>query len=623
MLQSLRDNLKGTIAVIVIAIFAVPMVLFGVEKLFVGSLGGNDVATVDGTSISRTELSRAIYLQKQRILSETNVDPSSEFLKDENLRGPVLESLTRQLALVNAAKEGGMAVSEAALWQEIMQQPQFQTDGVFDRQRFRQFVNNLGYTTATYLEALADGVVVNQQQDGIVSSSFITEQDLQQFVALAQQSRSYFQITVPASEVKDAIDVSDQEIGQYYEQNQNRFRVPEQVALNYIEVDLDTLAKRQEVDEADVRDQYEQEMASFDAAPQYEISHILIEGEEGAKEKVQAVQEALASGQDFAEVAQQYSEDLGTRESGGYLGQLMPDVYPEPLVEAVRGLEEGEISDPIETEAGTHIVRVDRKTVPTTPTFAERKAEIEDRLRRSLAEQQLGGLRDRLDELTYSASDLQQAAEALNLEVKSTQLSPRNGGQGILRYPAVQEAAFSAEVLEEGHNSPVIELPDNRLVVVRATAHEPARVRPLDEVRDQVAKAVLAEKAEQALADKAQEIAAKVKQEADAAQVAESEGYAYKEADKISRSNTDANPAVVDRLFSMPRPAGEAPVVDTVALPNGDYVVLGLTEVVPGSLESLEKPQREAMRAQLAQRMGVFEAASYVNQIVSSADIEM
>lgn len=149
MLQSLRDNLKGTIAVIVIAIFAVPMVLFGVEKLFVGSMGGNDVATVDGTSITRAELSRAIYLQKQRILSQSDVDPNSDFLKDENLRGPVLESLTRHTALVNAAKEGGMGVSDVAMWQEIAQQPQFQEDGAFSKPRFRQLVTNMGYTTTT------------------------------------------------------------------------------------------------------------------------------------------------------------------------------------------------------------------------------------------------------------------------------------------------------------------------------------------------------------------------------------------------------------------------------------------------------------------------------------------
>ena len=622
MLQSLRDNLKGTVAVIVITIFAVPMVLFGVEQLFVGSLGGDDVAMVDDTPITRSELTRAIYLQKQRILSQSEVDPNSDFLKDENLRGPVLESLTRHTALVNAAQEGGMGVSETALWQEIADQPQFQVDGKFNNQRFRQIVSNMGYTPATYLEALSDGVMVNQQTNGIESSSFLTTHEMEQFVALAQQTRSFFSIAIPSEDIRNSIEVSDEEIGKFYEDNQNQFQLPERVALNYVEIDLDNLAERQEVKEADIRAQYEQEMAAFVNQPQYEISHILIEEGEGAAEAVTQVQAALAEGQDFAEVAREFSDDLGTKDNGGFLGRVVEDAYPEAFEAAVYGLEEGEVSGPVKTDAGTHLIKADKKIIPAQPTFADRKDAIERQLRRSLAEQALVTLREQLDELTYSASDLQQAAKELNLEIKTTELFSRNGGTGFASHSSVQEAAFSTEVLEEGHNSRVLELPASRLAVVRVVQHEPERVQPLAEIKEDVKAEVLAVKTREALADIAQEIKTEIAQGAVAGDVAESRGYAYAQHPDVSRSTTDVDRAVVQRLFSLPRPAGDQPVTDSVRASEGDLVVIGLTGVTPGSKESLEEAQLSAMRAQLSRQMGSFEAASYENQLVSTADIQ-
>ena len=621
MLQSLRDNMKGTVAVIVIAIFAVPMVLIGIEKLFMGS-GSSDVATVDGTAITRTELSRAVYLQKQRILSETQVDPGSDLLKDENLRGPVLESLTRQAALLNAAKEGGLAVAETALWQQIMQQPQFQTDGAFNQDRFRQLLSNMGYTTATYLQALSEGVILNQQNSGIASSSYLTRQEIEQFVALAQQTRSYFSVVISKSKVEDSVSVSDAEVEEFYENNQDQFSVPERVALNYIEVDVETLAQRQEVNESDVRAQYEQELAVFDAQPQYQVAHILVEDSEN-KEKIEKIQAALNSGEDFGKVAREFSEDLGSRESGGVLGKLIADAFPAPFVKAVQALDEGEISGPVQTEAGTHIIKVTEKRVPTAPTFEERKADIAENLKRSMAEQELVELTEQLDELTYSASDLQEAAETLGLEIKSTPLFSRSGGEGLAGFPAVQQAAFSDDVLKEGHNSAVLELPQNRLVVLRIADHQAERIKPLSEVTEVVRSQVLATKTGEALAELASEVASEIAQGTPATEVAEARDLAYEEKQDVSRSTVEVDRSILRPLFSMPRPAGDQPALEQFPLPNGDYLVLGLTDVKAGSMDSIEEAQLSAMRAQLSGQTGDFEATVYENHLVSAATIEI
>lgn len=624
MLQSLRDNLKGTVAVIVIAIFAVPMVLFGVEELFVGGLGGNVVATVGEQDIERTELNRAVELRKRQIMAEQNVDPSSELLEDENLRGPMLESLIRQAALVSAAREGGMAVSEEALWQEVLQQPQFQADGQFSQQQFRRLVGNVGYTPATYLEALAEEVMLSQQNQGVLLSSFVTDQDVQQLVALAQQERSFFTITIPASQAEQTVDVEEGEVQQFYGEHQEQFTVPEQVELNYISMDMQTLAERQDVTEDDVQQQYEQEIATFDAEPQYQVAHILVEEGEDSAQQIEQVSQALADGQAFAEVAQEYSDDLGSKESGGDLGMMIEGVFPPAFEEAVATLEEGEVSDPVQTDAGTHFIKLQQKTVPSVPEFAERQQAIEQRLRQSLAEQEFAGLRDRLDELTYSASDLQAAAEALGLEVQTTEPFARQGGQaaGIGQFPAVREAAFSQEVLEEGHNSRVLELPGNRLVVARLAEHYPERVRPLEEVRDSVRQELIAQKTQSLLEARAEEVTAAIRAGQEPQEVAEQASYTFERQDEVTRSQSAVDRRLLSTAFSMPRPAGDQPVLQTSRDGEGNVVVLGLSNVEAGSVEGMEEPQLNAMKAQLRRMLGDMEANGYAGTVVANADVE-
>ncbi len=622
MLQSLRDNMKGTVAVIVIAIFAVPMVLIGIEQLFMSS-GNSDVATVDDTGISQAELSRAVYMRKQRILSQEGIDPNAEFLKDENLRGPVLQSLTQQAALLNAAKESGMAVSETALWQQITQQPQFQVDGIFNQQRFRQIVGNMGFTTATYLEALTEGVLLDHQNSGVVSTGFLTDKEIQQFVALAQQTRSFFSVTISRSEVENSIEVSDAEISAFYNEHVDQFKVPEKVALNYIKVDIETLAERQEIGEADIRAQYEQEIAAFDAQPQYQIAHILVEESDQTAEKLQRIQDALAAGEEFADVAQEHSDDLGSRDNGGFLGAVTTGVFPQPFEKAVYGLEEGEVSEPVKTDAGTHIIKVVDKTVPAVPSFAERKNDIEKALRRSLAQQKLVDISEQLDELTYSASDLEAAARELDLEIESTELFTRNGGQGLAGERAVVNAAFSEDVLEGGHNSAVLELADNALTVVRIADHQPERTQPLEEVVDTVREQISADKTLAALADLAENAQKAIMGGTEPAAFAEENGYAFEQKSDVSRSDVEVDRLLMRRLFSMPLPDGDQPVVEPFPMGEGDYVVLGLTEVMPGTMDSVEDAQLAAMRSQLAAQQGDFEANSYSQDIVNSAKIEI
>jgi SurA N-terminal domain. len=195
MLQGLRDNLKGTVvASVVVLFFVLPMVITGVGSSWLGSVAGTDAASVEGRTITRQELEREVYLQRQRLLGQQGVDPSADYLKEENLRQPVLDRLTKKEAMLSSNEKGGMAISESTVNALIVAQQDFHTDGKFDAQLYRSLLARIGSSPAMYKQEMAENMVLSQLNAGIESSSFITEMEKSSLVAIINEQRSFLRL---------------------------------------------------------------------------------------------------------------------------------------------------------------------------------------------------------------------------------------------------------------------------------------------------------------------------------------------------------------------------------------------------------------------------------------------
>ncbi len=617
MLQSVRENLKGTVAVIVIILFIIPMVLSGVGGSFLGSAAGTDAATVNGESVSKMELSREVYQQKQRILAQGGVDPSSDFLKDENLMGPVLDRLTRRTAMMVTAREGGMSISDEEVNKTITNQEGFYVDGKFDPQRYRELLANNGYTPTSYRDVVKTDLLMGQQVKGMTESSFVTQAELETIVSIIDETRSFYQVKIPAEGLREQVTVSEEEVEEYYSSNQQEFVEPEKLSVDYLELSVDKLAESVEVAEEDLRAQFEQEVESFSKDTEYQIAHLLVSEENNAN--VKKVSERLEAGDDFAKLVEEFSEDEGSKSAGGDLGVMTPGVYPEEFEAAVKGLEEGEISPPVVTDAGTHFIKVTKKTEAEPPTFEERKDVIANQLKRMQAETTYVTMLDQLGEYTFSANDLSSAAEQLGLEVKTSPMFQRNRGTGVAGNPAFRDVAFSAEVLVDGQNSNVVELSNDRAVVLRKNTHEPEHIKPLEQVKEDIVATLTDKKVEELQQERAKALIASLKDSENIEQLVQEKGYEFKAHEGVKRGDASVDRNVLTAAFAMSKNAK----YDTVALNNNDYAVIGLQEVSPGSIEDMPEQRRTSLIAQLNRENANYAWSAYQDQVYENAEVKI
>lgn len=624
MLQNFRDNLKGTVAIFLVGIISVPFIFFGVDSLFTGGAQAGKAAEVNGEAIANTDVERAIRLQRDQMTQRFGDQLPADFLTDEKLRGPALEGLVDRQLKIQAARQGRMTVSDKVLDELIVSAPTFQTNGQFDAQRFTYMVQSMGYTPAGYREMIRQEIIAQQYASAVAFSGFVTEKQLADFVKISEQTRDFYYVTLPLAPALEAADVSQEEVQAYYDANQSRFQEPEKVIAKVVELNVADIAAKVEITDAQVAAQYEQNMKSFESAPVRQVAHILVEAEseEAAKDKLAEVRAALDAGEDFAEVAKRLSDDIGTKEFGGDLGFTSGDTFPEAFEQAVAALAVGEVSAPVQTDAGFHVIKLIGIDEAEKPSLEEEAPLIRTALADSTAQQRFVELLEELKEKAYNTSDINEVAEALDLTVQSFPAFTRSGGQGLAADPRIVEAAFTADVLKDGHISPVIELNETSVAIVSVTEHIPATVKPLEEVNDLILAQLKDEKAKSALAERSVAVMTRLQAGEDVEAVAKDAGLEWQVSYDVKRADARYDRALLQQVFDLPR-VDDTPGFGQVTVASGDLVLVKLTKVADGNLEQLPEEQRQALKNRLAYQLAGAEMAAFDEALKSSADISI
>lgn len=622
MLQTFRDNMKGTVAFFLIGLIVVIFALTGIDALFSSRTHTGQVASVNGDEISENELRRNIYIRKQQLIQRFQGQLPASALTDEHLREPVLNDLIVRKVLDQRARDQGMAVATATVDSQIVATPQFQQDGKFSPQAFSQLLKSMGYSPMSYRSELQTDMILNQLTSGIVQSGFVTDKELDQTIAMTHQERDYYYMTLPLQKALETVTVSDDDIAAYYQDNLNQYMSREMVRVNYIDLDVDALAKTFPVSEEEIKQQYDQEMAAFEAKKQRHAAHIMLEGDsDEQRAKLKEIQDKLAAGEDFAALAREYSEDPGSSAEGGDLGFTDGTAFPEAFEKALSELAVGEVSAPVATDAGLHLIKLLEVTDQERPSLAAEHDRIAAAIARGQAENRFVEMLQSLADLTYNAEDLTAAANELGLEVKSSELITRDGGEEILADNRVLSAVFSDEVLAAGHNSEVIELSESHVAVVRVGEHQPVRQQSLEEVRDQVAMDLKRQRAMEALSAQAQDYAKQLEQGETVESLATSHQLAWQVQLNGQRFDRKADPAVADFVFGLPVPAADKPLIKAHQLENGDYILVSLSAVRDGKL--VDEGLRKQLRQQLAQQQSALLYGNYQQLVKSEADIEI
>ncbi|HEY8938667.1 MAG TPA: SurA N-terminal domain-containing protein [Cellvibrio sp.] len=621
MLQNLRDNSRGVISFILIGFLVIIFALTGVEALFNWDTSASQAAKVNGEVITETDVARAIGNQKQQMINTYGDQIPAEFLSDEYLRKPVIENLVQRKVLFQAADNSGMVIGSNYLHEQISNSQQFKSEtGVFDNNRYQQLLRSMGYTHGTYSKLLSEELVINQLQSGVSTTAFTTPAQLNDVVALSFQSRDISYVILPSAKIREGVVINDDEIQAYYGANQQIFTSDEQIAVDYISLSVAELAKGVSVTEEQIRKQYEQNLTSFVAATERHAAHILIENNNA--EKIKTVSDKLAAGEDFAKLAKEYSDDLGSKEQGGDLGFSKGDAFPAEFETALAALKIGQVSAAVKTDAGTHFIKLLAEKGAEPPSFDEQKASVEEQLKRAEAETLFVAQLEKLRDLAYNAENLADVAQELGVKVQNSGLFERNKGKDLLANPKVAAAAFSDEVLQQGNSSEVIEIDSSNVVVLKKTDYKPKQVKPIADVREQIINTLKDQKARTLLNDQAAKLIADLKANGKFDELSKANGVELKQVKAVTRSNAEVDADVLRYAFSMSKPQAGSSSYGSVPTSSGDLAVVVLEAVTAGSFDKVTAEQKTAIVAQLGNIYGRNDFASFQKFLKDSAEIK-
>ncbi len=584
MLQSIRDKTSGWIAYLIVFLISIPFALWGVNSY----LGGGEVppaAIVDGQEISLQDLDTAYANYRQRLLQVFGGNIPAAFSDEGLMKDRVLSKMVEEFALRAYADKNHYRIGNSQLNKIIRSIEAFQTDGQFDPEIYQRQIASLGYSTSGWESELRRSQAIEQLKTGISATAFSIPRALEKLAALSNQMRRIRFLT--KSIASDSYPVSDEEISDYFDKNQSRYMTDEQVKVDYIELSLDAIKRATEVDADQIRNRYEQTRDAYSSAEVRTASHILLTLKADASEEdslkvenqLKEIRSQLELGADFAQLARERSQDPASAEDGGDLGEIERGMMVQAFEAALFDLQPGEISQPIKTSFGWHLIKLYDISGGESRSLEDVSKQIEDEIKTELAESQIYDLSENLANLAYEQPDsLLPAAEQLGLKMQTSGWFGRFNGDDIAAEAKIRRIAFSPEVLQQGVNSEAIELADNRIVFIHLNDHKPATPKSLEEVRDDIVAELRRNKTRRDNIDAGKKALEAVKSGKSLASIASEWNVGIVEPAAFDRKSKDVDGDIVKLSFSMPKPETGS-TFQGFTHANGDYSVVELVSV--------------------------------------------
>jgi peptidyl-prolyl cis-trans isomerase D len=626
MLQTIHDKLKGWVAGVVLGAIALVFVFWGINWTLSAP---TYAAKVNGAEISSNEVKQT-YQQQLAQMERQSSAPLDDAMRNE-IKRRVLDEYVNSEALVTRADDLGYRVSDQELLAEMSKVPAFQVDGKFDQAHALAVLNAQGRSVSEIEGLFRRDAKLRQLDTALNASSFATPTELKEFRSLTRQQRELAWLTISAEKYAASANPDDAASKMYYDAHKSEYMTPETVNLHYVELSLAQLESKVSVDDAQLKTFYDEQKTKtperFSQAEQRRVRHILLsvndpKEDAAVKAKAEGILKRAQAGEDFSKLAKEFSQDPGSAAQGGDLGWSERKVFVGPFADAAFGMKVDEISGPVKTQFGYHILKLDGIQPPTVKTFEQSKAELETEYRRNEAERLFNNAQDQLaDAALQNATDIDVVAKKAGLTVQDVpNFSRSNGGGTLGDVPAVIEAAFSQDVLD-GRLSPIVEVDKGRGVVLRASDHKLPQQKPLEAVRTDVVAAWKKQRGVELAAAAASDAAKRLNAGESWDAVAKSLGLTAQAPKFIARSDQEVPMEIRVSAFKAPKPAAQKSVYENLSLANGDAAVLAFSAV-------REDPNAAAVkdadiRRQYAAQIASSEAQSYAAAARADAKVQL
>lgn len=576
MLQNIRDNSQGIIAKVIVGFIIITFALFGIESIV--ALGNSESvpATVNGSDIEEIEILRLVEIQKNRFRQQFGENYDEDLFNEGFLRQSAIEQLIEQKISVTQAKSLGGYVSEQSIDKAILTTPEFQQDGKFSSDLFKMVLRRSGLTPLSYRTVLREQSLVSQVQLGTGLTDTILPFELQRQVALKNEQRAYDYFVFEAADLRDGIELSEEEIESFYQSQKQSYMTEEKVSVDYVVLNKSDLKSDIHVDDEEIDLAYQDYLDQANSIEERKVSHILIEANDDrddaeASVLAEEVYEKASNGASFADLAMQYSDDIGSKNLGGDLGFNTRGSFDSEFDDVLFAMDENAISEPIKTDFGYHIIKLDEIRKPVIESKEDKAADLIAEIQSSQLNELFAEQTEMLAAAAFENDSIENlvAHTDLGLKAENSGLFSRTFGNGIADHSNIRTNAFDEKIINDRELSDVLEISADQVVVIGLSQHVAPIIKPLVEVEGLIKNHLLTQKSNALATEKANQLIANM----------DTDSVQWKHVKDATFNRALGVPAELNRaVFSLPKEAGE---VVSVKVSNGQAlaVLKGVSDV--------------------------------------------
>ena len=604
---------RKRLAQVVLVLLVIPFAFFGLES-YTRSIGGRgDVAMVNGSAITQDEFAEALSSQRERLRTAFGPGIDLDALDTPQARRALLEQLVSQRLLLDAALRAGLAVSDEELRETIAAIPAFQGEDGFSRANYETLLRAQNMTPQMFEVRLRQDIALSRLTEAVAGTAIVSRTVAERLEAMQSERREVQESLIAAQPFLAQVKVTEDEVKAYYEANPTEFRVPARVRAEYLVLSAEQLAGGEKVPAAELRAAYKARAAQFQVAEQRRASHILVKTEDEARRLAAEVRKAPAR---FAELAKKHSQDPGSAPAGGDLGFFGRGMMVPAFEDAAFRMQPGEVSEPVQSEFGWHVIRLTGVQPAKTRPFEEVREELAAELARQQGTRRFAEAAEAFSNMVYEQPDsLKPAAERFGLPLQTSGWLARTptAEAGVLGNAKLLGALFTADALEHRRNTDAIEVAPNVLVAARVIEHQPETQRKLDEVRAEIEQRLRTQEAVRLAQQTGNAKLAELRKGGDA-------GVQWGAAKAVSRRSPQGVPAGALRQI-MAADAQKLPSYVGAERGAEGYMLYRVTKVLEP--EARPEAQRTAEQQRSAQLAGARQLEAYVASLRERADIEV
>lgn len=623
-MESFRSLIKGWLGKVLLVLFLTPLALVGIEGYFQGNGNDKSAIEVNKTEISQNVLDAAIDSQQKQLLQQVQGDASQ--LNDEAIKKSVTNSLISRALLLQQAKKSGFELSDQQVAQLIRQEPTFQQDGKYSDELFQNYLRSTQTSLAQILNDVREQVALRQLAGGINDSGLASKADIDRLAVIQTEKRTVHIASLPLESFAKDIKITDKQIADYYKQNKKQYTVPENVDVNYVILNKDSLANQVTITDADIQAQYAALQAKSGSSEERNIQHILIEvndktSDAQAKQQIQKIATRIKAGEDFGKVAAEVSQDAGSATNNGELGFLAKGSFPGPFDDTAFSLAVNQVSKPVRSDAGYHLIKVTEVKKSDLASLESMRPALETQARQAKLDEIYSEAVNSLNDLAVDTDNIQDLAKAQQLVVNSTKTVAKNSQMAPFNNPLVKDVLFSDEVIQGEHKiSTGIDIDPNQTLWVKVTNYRPGREQTLAEANNQIKQTLELQTRLAKAKTKAQAIIDGLKTK-EPAQVQQQHAVNFQNIGEVSRMS--GAPLELERtIFRLPTPNNGK--WSAGYYQQGDnLIVVAVSKVIAGDPNSLKPEERQQLMTTLSGLRGQQDLADYVQYLKSKAKIKV